>query len=177
MVAIFLAHGFEEIEALCVVDILRRADIDICTVSVTEDLRVTGAHDITVRCDKTIAQIDTCDVLILPGGMPGTTNLMQCKKLQTLCLDTAKNGLVAAICAAPMLLGGLGLLQGKKAVCFPGFEDKLTGAILQDASVVCDGNIITAKGPGVAGEFAFALVAALKDEQIAQSLKKVMQYE
>ena len=177
MVAIFLAHGFEEIEALCVVDILRRADIAICTVSVTEDLCVTGAHDITILCDKTIAQIDHCDVLILPGGMPGTTNLMQCEKLQNLCQGTAKNGLVAAICAAPMMLGNLGLLQGKKAVCFPGFEDKLTGAILQDASVVRDGNIITAKGPGAAGKFAFTLVSALKDKQTAQSIKKVMQYE
>lgn len=164
-VALFLANGFEEIEALATVDVLRRAQIPVQTVSITNDRVVTGAHDIPVTADTTFSEADFSDVevLVLPGGMPGAKHLNEHKELKALIKEfNAKGKSIAAICAAPMVLGGLRLLDGKRATCYPGFEPELTGAQTTGESVVVDGNITTGKGPGLAFDFALRLV-----EQIA----------
>ncbi|MBO4370712.1 MAG: DJ-1/PfpI family protein [Paludibacteraceae bacterium] len=174
---LFLAEGFEEIEALTPVDVLRRAGEQVKTVSVTADKSVAGAHGVVVVADVTIGEADFSDAgyLILPGGMPGTLNLgksdVLCRLLKT---HAAKGGKLAAICAAPSVLGGLELLQGREAICYPGFEDKLTGARVSDCSVVCDDNIVTAAGPGVSLPFALALVADLKGQQTADQISAAM---
>lgn len=163
-VALFLANGFEEIEALGTVDILRRAKIDIVTVSITDDNIVTGAHNIPVRADKTFTDTDfvNFDMLILPGGMPGAKHLNEHDDLKNLISDFYSKGkLIAAICAAPMVLGGLGILDGKRATCYPGFEPELIGAITTEESVVVDENIITGKGPGLVFDFGLRLVEKL----------------
>ena len=160
-VALFLANGFEEIEALGTIDILRRAQISVCSVSITDDLKVTGAHDIPVIADKIFSEADfsQIDFLILPGGMPGSKNLNEHEGLKKLVSEFANNGKeVAAICAAPLVLGGLRLLEGKKATCYPGFEPELIGAITTGENVTVDGNIITGKGPGLVFDFALTLV-------------------
>ena len=179
MVYVFLAEGFEEIDALTVVDLGRRAGLDVQTVSVSGDRNVTGARGIPVVADKTLAETDwdAADMLVLPGGMPGTLNLKACAKLsETLLKADAEGKVIAAICAAPSVLGGLGLLKGKKAVCFPGFENALEGAKVVKASVCRDGRIITAKGMGAAFEFAFALTELLFGPDTATELKKGVQY-
>lgn len=174
---LFLAEGFEEIEAITIIDVLRRADIPLKTVSITSHLHVKGAHGITVEADtvfETIA-VDDFDCLILPGGMPGTKYLDENKKLKDWLLVHAKNGgRVAAICAAPSVLGRLGLLKGKRATCYPGFESALQGANFTAASVETDGNIITANGPAAALHFALSLVSAIKGESVAQDVAKAM---
>ena len=160
MLYLFLAEGFEETEAIAPLDIIRRAELPVKMVGVTGEV-VTGAHGIAVKADILIDQVkmEECSGMILPGGMPGTLNL---QKNETViaslrhCAETKK--LIAAICAAPMVPGAMGLLEGKHATCFPGFEDQLEGAILTEKSVVCDGNYITAKGAGVALEFGAAIV-------------------
>ncbi len=176
MVYVFLADGFEEIEALAPVDILRRASVEVKTVSINNSLEVTGSHGITVKAD--ILMSDACDkaeMLVLPGGMPGTLNLQKC---QTLCDMLKKaDGYVAAICAAPSVLGGLGLLKGEKATCYPGFEDKLVGAEIVNLPVVISGKMITSRGAGTAHLFGFALLSLLKSEQEAEELRKTMMYE
>lgn len=163
-VALFLADGFEEIEALGTVDILRRAEIDIVTVSITENTIVTGAHNIPVTADKKFNDIDftNFDMLILPGGMPGAKHLNEHEALKKLITDfNTKGKLISAICAAPMVLGGLGILDGKRATCYPGFEPELIGAKTTEESVVVDENIITGKGPGLVFDFALRLVEQL----------------
>lgn len=160
MLYLFLAEGFEETEAVSPLDVIRRADLPIKTVAVTEN-PVTGAHGICIKADITIAEVDFAEMdgMILPGGMPGTLNLQKHPKVAELLLHCFKEGkLIAAICAAPMILGEMGLLSNKKAVCFPGFEDHLEDAKIQDAGVVRDGNIITAKGAGTALEFGAQIV-------------------
>lgn len=160
MLYLFLAEGFEETEAVVPLDMIRRAEIPIQTVGVTGNL-VTGAHGITVAADISLADIKTEDLtgVILPGGMPGTLNLQKNEAVIGLLKHCAEHGkLMAAICAAPMVLGDLGLLDGKKAVCFPGFEDHLEGAVLQNCAVMRDGNYITATGAGAALEFGAAIV-------------------
>ncbi|MBI9061866.1 MAG: DJ-1/PfpI family protein, partial [Marinilabiliaceae bacterium] len=145
-VVLFLAKGFEEVEALTPVDVLRRAGINVTTVSISNDLRVTGARQITVLADALFTDIDysNIDMIILPGGMPGTSNLNNHQELRKLLVDfAAKNKLIAAICAAPMILGELGLLKGKTVTCYPGFESHLKGANVTTQSVVTDKNIIT----------------------------------
>lgn len=178
MVYLMLADGFEEIEALTPLDILRRAQIEVKTVGVTGKT-VTGAHSIPVVADILLDDIALEDMsaVILPGGMPGTLNLKNEKAVENTVLYAAEKGLlIAAICAAPSILGNLGLLESKEAVCFPGFEDELKGADISDKSVVLSGNIITAKGAGVAAEFGFEILKQLKDEDTAQRLKKAMMY-
>lgn len=174
MVYLFLADGFEEIEALTPVDMLKRAGIDVLTVSINNDKTVTGAHNIKVIADKTTDQVCPCDLdmVILPGGLPGADNLRANKTVQAF-VDYASqnNKFLCAICAAPRILGEKGLLNGKKAVCFPGFEQYLKGAIIQDCGCVRDGKIITAKSMGKAVEFSTEIIAALKDEQTAQKIK------
>lgn len=163
-VALFLANGFEEIEALGTVDILRRAQINVDTVSITDYNVVTGAHNISVTADKTFNDTDFTDfdMLILPGGMPGAKNLNEHEDLKKLISDFNSNGkLLAAICAAPMVLGGLGILDGKRATCYPGFEPELIGAKITGDSVVVDENIITGKGPGFVFDFGLRLVEQL----------------
>ena len=158
---VFLAEGFEEIEALTPVDVLRRAGLSVQTVSVMDEQVVAGAHSVPVLADKMFAEInpEDAEMILLPGGLPGATNLDSHEGLSQLILDFAEaDKPLAAICAAPLVLGNRGLLQGKKATCYPGFETYLQGAEYTAALVEKDGNIITGKGPGAAMEFAFAIV-------------------
>lgn len=177
MVYLFLANGFETIEALAVVDMLRRAKIDVITVGVTGKI-VTSSHNIDVTADIEIDEFDVedADAVVLPGGMPGTLNLEADKTVQgaiDYCVENKKY--ICAICAAPSILGHKGLLKGKEAICFPGFENDLTGAILSDKYVVTDGLIITARGAGVAVDFGLEIVKALKGEETAENVRKTIQ--
>ena len=176
MIYIFLADGFEEIEALAVVDVLRRAELDVKTVGVGAK-QITGAHQISVMADLQESEVTTDDLelVVLPGGMPGTLNLEKSPIVRACTEYCAKNSRVAAICAAPSILGHLGLLKGKKAVCFPGFEGELTGAEITDQPVCVDGNQITAKGPGAAVEFALKIVEELLGKEIKEKLRMAMQ--
>ena len=158
---VFLAEGFEEIEALTPVDVLRRAGLSVQTVSVMDEQVVAGAHGVPVLADKMFAEInpEDAEMILLPGGLPGATNLDAHEGLSRMILDfAAAEKPLAAICAAPLVLGNRGLLQGKKVTCYPGFETYLQGAEYTAALVEKDGNIITGKGPGAAMEFAFAIV-------------------
>lgn len=175
MVYIFLATGFEEIEAITVIDMLRRARIDIKTVS-TEEKIVIGAHGIPISSDILESEIDDkIDAIILPGGMPGTLNLEKSQVLRrSLAIANQNNKLIAAICAAPSILGHLGLLKGKKATCYDGYIDELSGAFYQPIPVVRDGNIITAFGAGAAVDFACEIIRYFKDNETAQRIKDDM---
>ena len=177
MIYMFLAHGCEEVEALCPLDLIRRAGLDIKTVGVGGS-RITGAHGITVEADMTAEELvdEKPTAVILPGGMPGTTNLDASSIVHKALDDANREGaLVAAICAAPMILGKRGDLRGKEAICFPGFEDDLEGAILSTAKVACDGRYITAAGMGVALDFGLAIVAYFCGEEKAAALKAAVQ--
>ncbi len=182
MVYCFLADGFEEIEALATVDILRRAKVDVTTVSVNGEKTVTGSHNIKVEADITAQEFDFAknDVTgaVYPGGMPGAETLSsgEC----TLPVEIAKycvenDILVGAICAAPIVLGRLGLLKNKNATCYPGFETELIGAFYTGDRVTVDNNIITSRGPGCSVDFALALVTYLKGENVANDIRKSMQ--
>lgn len=177
MVYVFLADGFEIIEALAPVDMIRRAKIDVKTVGVTGKT-VKSSCGIEVTADMTIDEFDFYDVraVVLPGGMPGTLNLENCSAVQS-AIDNAANtnSLICAICAAPSILGHKGLLEGKNAICFPGFEDALDGAYLSDEYVVRDGNIITARGAGVCVDFGLEIVKAIKGEDEANRIKESIQ--
>ena len=172
-VYIFLADGFEEIEALSVVDLLRRAAIEISMVSITGRLEVKGAHRISVLSDILFenANIADADLLVLPGGMPGTVHLMDHEGLDNLLRDfhmRKKN--IAAICAAPSVLGSKGILAGKKATSYPGFESKLTDSIVTNLDVVEDGNVITSRGLGTAIDFSLSLIDKLIDKNAARRI-------
>lgn len=178
MIYMFLANGFEEVEALCPLDLLRRAGLEVCTVGIGGDM-VQGAHGISVSADipDTMYRDANPEMVILPGGMPGTKNLDASPTVDAAIRAAAShNAYLAAICAAPMVLGKRGLLQGKIAVCFPGFEDTLKGATLpqKGARVVTDGKVITAAGMGVALEFGLALVRALKGDACADELRRAV---
>ncbi len=179
MIYVFLANGFEECEALAPIDILRRAGFNVITVGVNGKTAV-GSHNIPVICDITTNEVtfENLEAVILPGGMPGTVNLENNETVQK-AIDYANNNglLIGAICAAPSVLGHKGLLNGKKATCFPGFENDLLGAEYIDTAVVRDGNIITAKGAGVAFSFGFELLSYLKDEKTANDLKIQMMFK
>lgn len=174
MLYIFLADGFEEIEALCPYDLLLRAGIETKTVSINETTEVTGSHGIRVKADLTIADIslsDEIEGIMLPGGMPGSSNLEACPTVQDFITKaSSEDKLITAICAAPFVLGNRGLLCGKAATCFPGFEDRLTGAVLSSDKVVRDGNIITGKGMGAAFDFGIEMVKYFKGEAFAKEL-------
>lgn len=172
MVYLFLAEGFEEIEALCPCDLLRRADVDVQTVSITNDRMVAGSHGIRVEADRTAADtFEDFDMLVLPGGMPGTKHLDASPLVDSMLhRAAAEQKYIAAICAAPMVLGRRGLLAGREAVCFPGFEQELTGARLSAKKVCRDGNIITAAGMGVSHAFGLALVELLKGKETAEAI-------
>ena len=177
MIYVFLADGFEEIEALATVDILRRADIKTLTVGVgTKNPK--GTHGIKVETDITEAEasVNGLDGVVLPGGLPGAWNLKASGKVEELTRYCSENGkLVSAICAAPSVLGDWGLLSGKKAICYPGFEDKLLGAKVIDEPSVADGMTVTGKGAGTAVDFALRIVAVLKGDAESEKIKEAMQ--
>lgn len=173
MVYLFLANGFEEIEALAPLDLLRRAGVEVTTVGIGGD-RIQGSHGITVEADipEGLFTDANPDMIILPGGMPGSRNLDASRTVDVALKAAVRNGaILAAICAAPMVLGRRGLLEGKRAICFPSFEGELRGATIADTRVVRDGNVITAAGMGVAVDFGLALVAALKGDAVAEELR------
>ncbi|MDR0939131.1 MAG: DJ-1/PfpI family protein [Mediterranea sp.] len=173
----FFADGFEEIEALTAVDTLRRAGLNVEIVSVTPNEIVVGAHDVSILCDVNFENRDFYDaeLLLLPGGMPGAATLGEHEGLRKLLLGfAAKEKPIAAICAAPMVLGKLGLLKGKKATCYPGFEQYLEGAECVNEHVARDGNIITGMGPGAAMEFALAVVDMLVGKEKVDELVEAM---
>ncbi|MDD2215214.1 MAG: DJ-1/PfpI family protein [Eubacteriales bacterium] len=179
-VYVHFANGFEEIEALTVVDVLRRAEIHTETVSVSGDLMVTGAHGVPVRTDILFDEADyeNCSMIVLPGGMPGTANLAAHEGLTQKIKEFAvSKKWMAAICAAPMVLGELGLLKGKTAVIYPGMEEHLINAKTGRNNVEIDGAVITSKGPGTAMEFALTLVKVLKDMSTVKQLKNAMLLE
>lgn len=178
MVYVFLADGFEEIEALAPVDILRRGGAEVKTVGVGSDT-VTGSHGISVFCDIPESEVNFNDIeaVILPGGMPGTLNLQKSETVNAAMEYAYKNGkILGAICAAPSIPGKAGLLSGKRATCFPGFEKYLEGAVVVDEPAVRDGNIITSRGAGAALRFGYALLSALKGETAAEELRRSMKY-
>lgn len=178
-VCVFTADGFEEIEGLTVVDLLRRAGQEVSMVSISNGLSVKGAHGIEIKADTFFDDVDyeSVDMLVLPGGMPGTLNLGAHEGLCELLKDFAEKGKkVAAICAAPSVLGVLGILNGKKACCYPGFEEKLTGAEVSTDRVVRDGNITTSRGMGTAIAFSLDLIFQLEDEKCAEKIKKSIIY-
>ena len=177
MVYMFLANGFEEVEALCPLDLLRRAGVSVTTVAIGGGDTVIGSHGIAVQADmpETLYRDAKPEMIILPGGMPGSRHLDESRTVDTaLRVAASNNAYLAAICAAPMILGKRGYLQGKRAICFPGFEEHLLGATLADARVVTDGKTITAAGMGVALEFGLALVAALKGQDAANELRRAV---
>lgn len=174
-VIVFLANGFEEIEGLTVVDLLRRADINVETVSISDSLTVTGAHNISVSADTLIkdASLSDADMVVLPGGMPGTLNLGNCKLVTDTVTEYFNQGKrVAAICAAPSILGDLGILNGKRACSYPGFEDRLAGAATSENEVEHDGTVTTSRGLGTAIPFALSLIEQLTDAETAAKIKE-----
>ena len=174
-----MADGCEEIEALTVVDIARRADIETAMISVSGKKEVTSAHNVTFKTDipAEFMDYDMLDGIVLPGGMPGKLNLGENSYVQdTIAKFAAQGKLVAAICAAPSVLGEAGLLQGKKATSYPGFEDKLLGATVITEAVVKDGNIITSRGMGTAIEFSLAIVEYLLGAEEAYRIRKGIIY-
>ncbi|MBR4844506.1 MAG: DJ-1/PfpI family protein [Bacteroidaceae bacterium] len=176
---VFLAEGFEEIEALAPVDVMRRAGLRVIMVSTAADLVVNGAHGIPVVADAMFDECDYADaeLLFLPGGLPGATNLEAHEALGKLLVEKCAEGvLVSAICAAPLVLGGLGLLEGKQATCYPGFEGTMAGATYTAAKVTCDGNIFTACGPGAAWDLGFAFVEHFCGAEKAAELRQGMQF-
>ncbi len=177
MVYVLLADGFEEIEALTVVDVLRRAEIAVKTVSVTGGKTVRGAHDILVAADLLFEEADygKCDMMVLPGGMPGTANLAKHEGLAKQLNAFAQSGKwLAAICAAPSVLGRLSLTKGKRVTSFPGYENYMTGAEYTEERVVRDGKLVTSRGPGTAIEFSLELVKVLKNEQTTAAIREAM---
>ena len=177
MIILFLADGFEEVEALAPVDILRRAGIDVKTVSIKEDKRVRSSHGVVVEADLTTADIagQSLQAVILPGGMPGASNLDASEEVHSAILSCCdRGGVLAAICAAPMVPGHMGLLQNRQAICYPGFEKELAGAAIKKRAVVCDGNIVTAIGAGAAYEFALKIVELLKGKKVADDIMKAI---
>lgn len=176
----FLADGMEEVECLATVDVLARAGVKVKLVSITGKKEVRGSHGFGIHADALFHEVDPmkADVLFLPGGMPGTKNLMACKPLCDALIEANKAGKrLAAICAAPSILGQLGLLKDKKATCYPGFQDALTGAKLTGAGVVTDGNITTARGLGYALDLGIELTALLVDRSVAVQVKNSIQYD
>ena len=178
MVYCFLADGFEEVEAIAPVDMLRRAGVEVKTVGVTGEI-ISSSHNIKVVPDIALSEVildEKLEAVILPGGLPGATNLEESAEVQK-AIDFANvnDKYICAICAAPQILGHKGLLKGKEAIAYPGFETELVGAKISDEYVVLDGNIITAKGAGVATEFGLKIVSALVDEDTAEKIGKAIQ--
>lgn len=179
MIYVFLANGFEEIEALAPVDFLLRAGIEVKTVGVSGKF-CRGAHEINVEADILLEDVQLNDNLqgvILPGGMPGAENLNNSEDVQKAIDYCAENNkIIGAICAAPFILGRKGLLEDKNATCFPGFEDELKGASLVESGVIIDGNTVTAKGAGVAWEFGAAICSIITGEEKALQILRGIQW-
>lgn len=178
MIYCFMADGFEELEAIGAIDMLRRSGAQLLTVGIGKKL-ITGAHGITIMCDceESDVKLD-CELegVILPGGMPGTLNLEASDTVQAAIDFAAENDrLICAICAAPSILGHKGLLKGRCAIAYPGFEGELEGAEISKDYVVRDKNIITAKGAGVAADFGLEIVGALKGKEKAEEIRKAIQ--
>lgn len=173
-VYVFLAEGFEEMEAVTPVDLLRRVGVDAKLVSVTGDKAVTGAHGVTYQADLLFEEIDKdADALVLPGGMPGTLNLQAHMGLAELLMEHFnERKLTCAICAAPMVLGALGITMGRKATIYPGMEEYLIGSDIVKDEVCLDGNVLTSRAPGTAIPFALKLAELLTDENTATALKQ-----
>ena len=177
MVYVLVENGFEESELIVPVDILRRGGVDVCLVGVSEDAPK-STRDIALCTDKKMAEIDFSDMemLIIPGGQPGVDNLRANNKVMELIRDSAGKLPIGAICAAPMLLGEIGLLKGRGATCYPGCESALSGARIEDKSVVVDGGYITARAAGAAFEFGFTLLATLRGAEIAEKIARSICY-
>ncbi len=179
MVYIFLADGFEEIEALCPLDLLRRAGIETKTVGIGSKT-ITGSHKIPVLCDITDTELDgneQFDMIILPGGLPGATNLDKSPVVDNFISRAIKEDkYIGAICAAPFILGKRGLLKNKHACCYPGFENELLGAIVSNDGCVCDGKIITARAMGKSHEFALEIIKCLSGKEQADKLSSSILY-
>lgn len=178
-VCAFIANGFEEVECLSVVDILRRAGVDVRILSVTDQLEITGSHGIRVIADGLLSGSDfsDCDMLFLPGGVPGVPNLAASEPLADLLRQFAREGRrISAICAAPSILGDLGLLEGVTCTCYPGWESHLKGANMTGAGVVTDGAFTTARGMGFGVDLGLELVSILVSPETAQTIKKGIQH-
>lgn len=172
-VYLFLAEGCEEIEALTPVDLLRRAGEEVVTVSITDQKAVTGSHKITMLADALLSEVDLtdADLLVLPGGMPGTLNLNACQPLmEQVKKQNAAEKKIAAICAAPGILGNLDLVNGREVVCFPGHEPKMKGAVVRSVPTVTDGHITTGRGMGAAIDFSLQLIAVLQGQEAAAEM-------
>lgn len=178
MIYMFLADGFEETEALVPLDLIRRAGCDIKTVGIGSEY-ITGAHGICVKADLAESQFSSilCDGIILPGGMPGTENLYSSNTVMNAVQSCIENKMVAAICAAPIILGREAMLRDKKAVCFPGFEDELIGAEIEQLPCVRDKNVITAKGAGCVFEFAYEIISYFKNKETADNVINTIQHK
>ena len=177
MIVLLLADGFEEIEALTPLDMLRRAGVNVTSVSISDELAVTGAHGITVIADLTKDSLDlSCiDFVIFPGGMPGAKNLDESEFTDKIISEVLKNGgRLAAICAAPMIFGHRGLLKGKTACCYPGFEKELIGANISYDPCITDGNITTARGMGAALDFAEELITLVKGADVCEKISSAI---
>lgn len=176
-VLIPLAPGFEQIEALTIVDVLRRAEINVTTVALT-DLQVTTSHGVIVFADKTLMDIESSDYdsIVLPGGMPGSKNLMESDEIINIVKEFNSAGkLVGAICAAPIVLGAAGVLEGKNYTCYPGFEKQITSANYNNLPFIVDGNIVTGIGPGAALSFSLKLVELMKSKALSNEIRAKMQ--
>lgn len=180
MVYLFLAEGFEEIEALAPLDILRRAGIEVETVSITDNQVVIGSHGVPMLADRILPALDWDDaeMIILPGGLPGSTNLDACEGLREGIMKLHAEGKpLAAICAAPQVYGHLGILKGVRATCYPGVETELEGAQYTAAKVEQDGQFITGNGPGAAMEFGYVIAESIKGKDAILPLRKGMMYQ
>jgi len=176
-VYIMLADGFEEIEALAPVDVLRRGEVETVLVSIKSDKIVLSARDIPVVADTTINNIDVMpeDMIVIPGGKKGVDNLSESQELRNLLMKhQEQKGLLAAICAGPTIPGKMGFYDGVKATCYPGCEEDLKGAIISNADVVVDKNFITSRGPATALAFAYTLLSLIKGEELSQKIQKGM---
>lgn len=176
----FMAEGMEEVECLATADVLIRGGVEVTFVSIGQEKIVKGSHGIRVVADISIEEADfsKADVLFLPGGMPGTRHLAECQRLTDALVKANEAGTrIAAICAAPSVLGGLGILKGKTATCYPGFEGALVGAEHTDTGVVTDGTVTTARGLGYALDLGLELLRILKDEKTAKGVKTAIQYD
>lgn len=172
-IAIFFAEGYEEIEALAVVDVCRRLKLEIDMVSITAERKATGSHGISVEMDKVFDEIDCgdYDMLILPGGMPGTKNLEAFAPLmEQVDAFYEKGKYIGAICAAPSVFGHRGFLRGRKACCYPGFESHLEGAEVSMDKVVVDGNVVTSRGMGTAIEFGLTIGSLFVEKEQVEAL-------
>ncbi len=176
----FLADGLEEVECLAVVDVLIRGGVSVKLISISDRREVTGSHGFRITADAVLDEVDLdgADAYFLPGGMPGTTQLRNCEKLCGALVKAAGEGKrLAAICAAPSVFGELGLLNGKKATCYPGFEEHLKGAVYTSQGVVTDGAVTTARGLGYALDLGIELLSLLTSRENGQAVKDAIQYD